>query len=79
MGMVAHAYNSMYSEVGDQKDHGLKTNQTKSSQTPSEPIKSWCGVHVYHPSYKFGTNRRIAVQASGVINVRPYLKQTKLS
>jgi hypothetical protein len=31
-------------------------------------------MHTYHPSYEQTLNRRVSVQASPGINVRPYLK-----
>jgi hypothetical protein len=70
---VAQAYNPSYSGDRDQEHLGSRPAwATKVHETPSQPMAGCSGI--CYSSSMGSITRKIRVQASMGINVRPYLK-----
>jgi hypothetical protein len=75
--MVAHAYNTSYLRARDGEDQGLRPGRANSYQDFISSYKLHRVTSTCHPSYMESVNRRIVVQASLGIKVRPYSKNNK--
>jgi hypothetical protein len=74
--MVTHACNPSYWGGRKLKDYSLRSAQAKKLWGYNS-INIWMQWHPCHPSYTRSINRRITVQASPNIIVKPYLKNNQ--